>query len=188
MPDLSLPENDAPVADERPDDDGVDTKVDKKKGKKTKEADKEKKQSGLSVVGAAIKEFKTFNAKPNLKADYYIYLCSASWCGPCRREMPTIAEEYKAMKRSKKVEILLVGFDRTEEEALNYLKSFKAKFPGITKDQLNEKKVTALPGFSIASGIPYAVVVDKEGNVITQGHGSLVKDWKKYTIDRKKSK
>jgi hypothetical protein len=49
-------------------------------------------------VAEALGKFKVFNGKPNLKAEYYIYLYSASWCGYCQQCMPIAVAEYNKMK------------------------------------------------------------------------------------------
>ncbi|MBQ3218476.1 MAG: redoxin domain-containing protein [Akkermansia sp.] len=127
-------------------------------------------------VHEAISKAKFFNGKPSKKADYYVYLHSASWCGPCKALMPQIVKEYKKMKR-KGVEIILMGHDKTEDEAKAYLKSYKAKFAGILD---NTPTAKALPGYAPANGIPNATIVDKHGQIITSGHGNIVLEWEQH--------
>ena len=112
---------------------------------------------------------------PNKKAKFYIYLSSASWCGPCKALMPKVAEQYKAMQK-KKVEVILISCDRTIEEGRQYLQHYKADFCGVMAGEAADKE---LPGYKAASSIPYAIVVDKKGKVITAGNGaSIFADWK----------
>lgn len=119
-----------------------------------------------------LSQVKSFNGRINKKAKYYIYLQSASWCGPCQREMPEIARLYRKMKR-KGVEIILCSCDETTEDAMRFLKAHKAKFPAITLDD-----AAKLPGFVMVGSIPAAVIVTSNGENIVTGHGSIVKDWK----------
>ena len=112
---------------------------------------------------------------PNKKAKFYIYLSSASWCGPCKALMPKVAAQYKAMQK-KKVEVILISCDRTIEEGRQYLQHYKADFCGVMAGEAADKE---LPGYKAASSIPYAIVVDKKGKVITAGNGaSIFADWK----------
>ncbi len=112
---------------------------------------------------------------PSKKAKFYIYLSSASWCGPCKALMPKVAAQYKAMQK-KKVEVILISCDRTIEEGRQYLQHYKADFCGVMAGEAADKE---LPGYKAASSIPYAIVVDKKGKVITAGNGaSIFADWK----------
>lgn len=139
-------------------------------------ATEEAEEEGEAAVHAAVAKTKFFNAKPSKKADYYIYLHSASWCGPCKAIMPDIVKEYKKMKRAG-VELILMGHDKTEKDAKAYLKSYKAKFPGMMD---GTPEALAMPGYTPARGVPNATIVDKNGTVITSGHGSIVLEWKEH--------
>ncbi|MFI3243557.1 MAG: TlpA disulfide reductase family protein [Akkermansia sp.] len=125
----------------------------------------------------AAAKLRTFGGKVNKKADYYIYLQSASWCGPCQAEMPDIAKAYAKMKRSKRVDLILVSWDENEGAAKGFAKQHRGRFPIVMKDN---EKVADLKGFKQANGIPFAIIVDKEGKVVKSGHGSIVKDWEDY--------
>ena len=145
-----------------------------KKKKKSKKADKKK--TTVSPVGKAVGKLKTFNGKPSKKAQVYIYLQSASWCGPCNQEMPEVAEAYREMEKDGRAEIILIGHDQTEDGAKKFLKKYKAKFPGIL---VGGKGVNTLPGFQMAQGIPNAIMVDADGNVLASGFpSSVIPQWK----------
>lgn len=147
--------------------------TDKPKKKKKKSEKTEKK---TSPVGKAVGKLKTFNGKPSKKALVYIYLQSASWCSPCNQEMPGVVEAYKEMKKDGRAEIILVGHDSTEDAAKKFLKKYKAKFAGVLS---SNKKVADLPGFTLADGIPNAIMVDAEGNVLASGFPSgIIPQWK----------
>ncbi len=158
-----------------------------KKSKKSKKAKEEAEDdSEQPSVKAALKEL-TFltDDKPSKKAKYYIYLHSASWCGPCKALMPEIVKEYKKMKK-KKVEVILLGHDKTADEAVAYLEHYKAGFPGILA---SDPAGRALPGRDNGNfGIPHATIVDEDGNVLYNGHGKGALEWKKICKSDKKKK
>lgn len=148
----------------------------KKTKKKKKSKKKDGKKAAATAVGKAVGKLKTFNGKPSKKALVYVYLQSASWCGPCNQEMPEVADIYKEMDKDGRAEIILVGHDKTEDAAKKFLKKYKAKFPGILA---NGKNVDNLPGFTPANGIPNAIMVDAEGNVLAAGFpSSILPQWK----------
>lgn len=142
----------------------------------TKETAKEPDISKLKPVAKALARLNTFNATPNYKAKYYIYLQSASWCGPCCAEMPHIAKAYPAMKK-KRVELILVGCDSTRDAAEKFLIKYGGTFPGV---QIGEEGVSKLPGFTKSPSVPNAIFVDEKGKVLHSGHGSDVLKWESY--------
>ena len=126
----------------------------------------------------ALNELDLVNAELNTKARFFIYLQSASWCGPCCAEMPKIVKAYPEMKK-KGVEIILLGHDSTNEGVEKYLKKFEAPFPGV---QYKNRGVQDLPGFRSCNGIPWATLVDANGNVIAHSHASgIFATWKEKT-------
>ena len=141
--------------------------------------------SNVPAVKAAVKdiEFLT-DDKPMANAKYYVYLHSASWCGPCKALMPQVVKDYKKMKK-KKIEVILIGHDNTPEAAKAYLEHYEAGFPCILH---SNPAVNTLPGYSPAGSIPQATIVDAQGNVLYSGHGKGVLDWKKICKPVKKNK
>lgn len=136
-------------------------------------AEAEAESSGSTpAVQEAMKGVKSFNRKINKKAKYYIYLQSASWCGPCNQEMPELAKMYPKMKKAG-IELILVSADRDEKTAKAFLKKYKAGFPGVMPDAAKD-----FPGFQRANGIPNAIIVTADGEVLQTGHGSIIKQWK----------
>lgn len=154
-----------------------------KKGKSTKTEAAEKEASKPAVL-AALENFKVHNAKVNTKAEIYIYLYSASWCRYCCECMPVAVEQYKKMKSSRKVEIILIGGDKTEKEAIQYLKSYKLKAPGIMFDALKATKFQGLPSCGMP-GFPAVTVVTKDGKMLANVVGAgqvkeVLTNWKQY--------
>lgn len=149
----------------------------------------EKAKPSIPKVVEALGKFKVFNAKPNLKAEYYIYLYSASWCGFCQQCMPDAADQYKKMKSSRKVELILICGDKSEAEGKSYLKSKKLKSPAIMFSELQATQFRGLPGCGMP-GYPAISVVDKEGNMIKNVVGAtavkeVLNDWRNLTIAKK---
>ena len=132
----------------------------------------------LSPVAQALSKAQILNGKqPNLAAEYYIYVQSASWCGPCKLEMPHLIEQYPQMKEGN-VEVILVDLDNTAEQGKAYLEGFQAPFPGV---HMEDPAVKALPGYELARAVPHATIVDAQGRLVAKGHGSLARKWQQIT-------
>jgi thiol-disulfide isomerase/thioredoxin len=89
----------------------------------------------------------------------------ASWCGPCRREMPNVVKAYNKYK-DKGFEILGVSLDQDKAAWVEAIKK-----DGITWPQVSDLKYwqsEVVPMYSI-QGIPYTVLVDKEGKILAKG-------------------
>lgn len=135
-------------------------------------ATKTPKKNEVSEVAKAFKKAHPVQqGKINTNAKCYIYLQSASWCPPCRAEMPKIVEAYKEMKDNG-VEIILCGCDHDKKGVKGYIKEFKIPFPAVLAD-----KKLRLPGFKLSNSVPHATYVDKDGKVLKDGHGSITLDW-----------
>ena len=92
----------------------------------------------------------------------------ASWCGPCRREMPNLVEAYKQYK-NKNFEIVGVSLDQNGD-------AWKAAIEqlNITWPQMSDLKYWNCEGAQLyaVSSIPHTVLIDGEGTIIARGlHG-----------------
>lgn len=84
----------------------------------------------------------------------------ASWCGPCRQEIPHVKEVY-AKYKDKGVEVLSVSIDAKKEDWLKALDEEKMAWkqilaPNAGKDIMKEYQF---------SGIPYLILLDKDGKI-----------------------
>lgn len=115
--------------------------------------------------------------KPNLKAKYFGFIRSASWCLPCQVFLPQLLEDYSKMKGAK-LELILLG---QEDEAVvkNYMKEHKYNIPGVMPAELG-----TVPGLSFEGlGFPSMCIVDAEGNFVALSGGKNMQDWKRQIKD-----
>ena len=86
----------------------------------------------------------------------------ASWCGPCRKELPNVKRCYEKYK-SKGFEILGVSLDKNREDWLDAITK-----EGLTWPQVSDLKFWQSEACSIyaVQSIPYTVLVDKDGKII----------------------
>jgi peroxiredoxin len=88
----------------------------------------------------------------------------ASWCGPCRQEMPVLEQLYRKYK-SAGFTLLGVNVEPKAADAEAFLKSMPVSFP-ILLDP--DSKVSRL--YEV-SGMPSTVILDRSGKVRYVHHG-----------------
>lgn len=145
----------------------------KKSGKKKTE--KKKPEVKLTPVAQALADAGYFTeTEANPKAKVYIFICSASWCGPCRALMPQIVKEYeKKIKKNKSVSLVLLCADRTEEDAKKYIEHYETDMPGV---MIKTVQLENMPNLDY---IPSCVYMNAKGEVLFAGPGNKVLEWKK---------
>ena len=126
------------------------------------------------AVTAYVNGAQFLTGRPMTDAQYYVYLYSASWCGPCRAIMPRIVAQYSEMKANK-VEIIVISCDRTADAAKSYVEHYEAGLPGL---HVASEAARNLPSATSPQGIPHAIIVDAQGKVLHRGHGATVLNWK----------
>lgn len=88
----------------------------------------------------------------------------ASWCGPCRLEMPALTDFYKRNHDdSSDFEILAVSIDEDPKAASAFATAQKLNFPVLL--DANQKIAEAYQ----VDGIPTMFIIDKDGRII-HGH------------------
>ncbi len=89
----------------------------------------------------------------------------ASWCGPCRKDMPNVVNIYKKYK-DKGFEIYGVSLDQDKEHWVEAIKK-----DGITWIQVSDLKYWECEPAKLyaVTGIPFTVLLNKEGKIIAKG-------------------
>jgi peroxiredoxin len=92
----------------------------------------------------------------------------ATWCGPCRTEMPAMDRLYREFK-GKDFEMLAVNVKEKGDDALKFMKELKIGYP-VALDQDGE--VGLLYG---AWALPTTYLIDRKGQVLARMWGPA--DW-----------
>ena len=86
----------------------------------------------------------------------------ASWCGPCRAEMPNVLEAYNIF-HAKGLEVIGVSFDYDKE---SWVKAIgQLKMPWLQISDLKGWECAAAPAYKI-DGIPDNILIDPQGKII----------------------
>lgn len=109
-------------------------------------------------------------------SDYYgkpiIVNFWASWCGPCKAELPEFEEAYKQYGEG--IEFLMVnlvdGYDETVEKSKQFIKENNYEFPVYF-----DTEYSAANTYNLYS-IPQTLFIDKEGNIIKSYVGIINKN------------
>ena len=104
----------------------------------------------------------------------------ATWCGPCRAEMPTIQSLFNEVEHDK-IAFIMLSLDKPNdrEKVINYISKKAFSFP-VYMDASSRPELLRVPS------IPTTFVISKEGKVISQHVGTTnfnTKKFKKFLLE-----
>lgn len=89
----------------------------------------------------------------------------ATWCPPCRAEMPSINTLYEQFKDDKNVVFLTVDTDGNYKKAKAFLKKKQYGLPLYVAD-------SQIPGELLGRSIPTTVIINKKGQIAYRQEGA----------------
>jgi peroxiredoxin len=96
----------------------------------------------------------------------------ATWCGPCRQELPHLQKEvYDKLKINKSFELIILGREHSWEEINKFKTDNKYNMPFYPD---NGRKVFSLYA---KQNIPRNFIIDKEGKVVVSSTGFTEKEF-----------
>jgi thiol-disulfide isomerase/thioredoxin len=90
----------------------------------------------------------------------------ASWCGPCRAEMPSMEKLYQKFK-PQGLEMLAINYVEKPETVRAFMREHKLSFPAGL--DISGKITTGLYG---VTAFPTTYIIDREGRIIVRVIGS----------------
>lgn len=88
----------------------------------------------------------------------------ATWCPPCRAEMPSLNALYNEFKEDDRFVFLFINEDDDRSKAVTYLKESGFTVPLVTR-------AGSVPGEFYSGTLPTTLVLDKEGVVVLKHEG-----------------
>ncbi len=98
----------------------------------------------------------------------------ATWCGPCRVEMPSIQKLYEKVDGEKVVFIMLAVDDRKNfDKVVNFVKEKEYSFPVYVPHEF-------LPDQLMVRTIPTTFVINTDGKIVTKETGAANYDTEEF--------
>lgn len=122
----------------------------------------------------------------DLKGKVVVLHFWGSWCPPCRREMPELAQAHKALAAQGDVAFAILQVRETFGAATQWARQQKLDLPlsdsgslGDSDGELHLADGSAIADRSVATTFPATYVLDKHGLVVFS-HVGPVADWMQY--------
>jgi peroxiredoxin len=103
----------------------------------------------------------------SLKGSVVVLSFWATWCGPCKEEMPHLQAMYGEMK-DKGLVVLSISTD--DARSASKVKPFIMKM-GYSFPVLLDRESTVIGAYNPSKTLPYTVVIDRAGNVVRRTSG-----------------
>lgn len=88
----------------------------------------------------------------------------ATWCPPCRAEMPSMNDFYKKYKSNDEIVFITVDADNNYQKAKKFLDRKKLSLPLYTV-------ASEIPSALFAGKLPTTLVIDKQGEIVFRHEG-----------------
>lgn len=110
----------------------------------------------------------------NMKDNVVLLNFWATWCGPCRMEIPDFNELY--LKHHKEgFEILGIAMDGTKKSLKNFTKSYTMEYPILYGNARDLNKVSM--DYGGVMSLPTSVLIGKNNEVIRTYPGAILKSY-----------
>ena len=103
----------------------------------------------------------------------------ATWCGPCRMEIPEFNEMHKSY-HEKGLEILGISVSDNKKQLKNFAKSFAVNYPLLYGGAREMNKI--MKDYGGVYAVPSSFLVGKNGNIVWSYPGAILKNYDPQTF------
>jgi thiol-disulfide isomerase/thioredoxin len=103
----------------------------------------------------------------------------ATWCGPCREEIPLL-KDLRHQRSRDRLEIVGIAIDQ-REDVLKYARTMGIDYPILIGDK---DGYAAAEAFGVAMVLPFSVFADSRSRIVTLKVGELHADEVAFILDR----
>ena len=103
----------------------------------------------------------------------------ATWCGPCRMEIPEFNELHKSY-HEQGLEILGISVSDNKKQLKNFTKSFAVDYPLLYGEARNMNKI--MKDYGGVYAVPSSFLIGKQGSIIWKYPGAILKDYDPQTF------
>ena len=103
----------------------------------------------------------------------------ATWCGPCRMEIPEFNELHKSY-HEKGLEILGISVSDNKKQLKNFTKSFAVNYPLLYGGTREMNKI--MKDYGGVYAVPSSFLIDKKGKIVWKYPGAILKDYDPQTF------
>jgi cytochrome c biogenesis protein CcmG/thiol:disulfide interchange protein DsbE len=100
----------------------------------------------------------------------------ASWCVPCRRELPRLSA---AATKNQDIQFIGIDDQDSRNQALDLLAASAVSFPSGY-----DPKASVAPKYGITTGLPSTVFIDKDGKIVYTQFGEISDEKLSEQLDR----
>ena len=105
----------------------------------------------------------------------------ATWCGPCRMEIPEFNELYDKYHEDG-FEILSISISDSKKQLVDFSKVYKVKYPLLYGSLKDIDTITRKYGGIYA--VPQSFLIDSNGKIIYKFPGAILKEWDPLTYQK----
>ena len=117
----------------------------------------------------------------NLRGKVILINFWATWCGPCRMEIPDFIDLYDKYN-DKGFEILGISLSDSKEALINFANVYKVNYPLLYGNNKQINEITNLYGGVPA--VPWSFLVGVNGEIIDTYPGAILKQYDPVTYSR----